>query len=53
MHGANLLRCERFAEHIDGGHLAAEYALFVHLGRGADVALVERLRTVGDESVNV
>lgn len=44
MHGADLLRGQRLAKHIDGGHLAAEHALLVHLGRRTDVALVERLR---------
>lgn len=44
VHGADLLRGQRLAEQIDGGHLAAEHALLVHLGRCAHVAFVKRLR---------
>ena len=43
MHGADLVRGERLAEEVDGGHLPAEHPLLVHLGRRADVAPVERL----------
>ena len=43
VHGADLVRREGLAEEVDGRHLAAEHALLVHVGGGADVALVERL----------
>lgn len=45
VHGADLVRGERLAEQVDGGHLSAEHALLVQLRRRADVALVEGLET--------
>lgn len=46
MHGAYLLGGQRFAEQIDGRHLAAEDALFVQFGRRSYVTFVERLEWV-------
>ena len=43
MHGADLVRAERLTEEVDGGHLAAEDALLVHVRGRTDVALVEGL----------
>ena len=43
VHRADLVRAEGLAEEVDGGHLAAEHALLVHIRGRAHVALVERL----------
>ena len=44
VHGAHLVGAQRLAEQVDGGHLAAEHPLLVHVRRRADVALVKRLQ---------
>ncbi len=43
MHCADLVRRQSLAEEVDGRHLSAEHPLLIHIGGGADVALVKRL----------